>query len=85
MLTQIPTGGEPADAALVNLSSQRLAAAELVPALNAIGVHTIGFAGHKEKELLETGKALGCRTVATNSEITYKLERLMTHVLHRDR
>ena len=83
--TEVPDAGDPADAAFVNLSSQRIRAADLVPALKAMGVPTIGFAGHKEKELLELGGSLGCDVLATNSEITFKLDRLMTRVFGGDR
>ncbi len=69
---------EIADVAIVNLGSTTIRAVELVPALNALDVHVIGHAGHKEKELLELGRAAGCRTVATNSQLTYKLPELLS-------
>jgi hypothetical protein len=61
--------------AIVNLGSPWFA--ELTPKLNELGVRVIGHAGHREKELLELGHAAGCQIVATNSEITYKIEALI--------
>lgn len=69
-----------ADAAIVNLGSQSLKAEDLVPALHARGVSVIGHAGHKEKDLLELGRAAGCDILVTNSELTYKIEAILTRV-----
>jgi len=71
LLQSIPDG-EPADAAILNLSSSGFS--ELVPLLNAKGVFTIGHAGHKEKEILQLGRDAGVDRIATNSELTYKIE-----------
>lgn len=68
---------EAAPVAIVNLGSPKLDAAKLVPQLIELGVHVIGHAGHKEKDLLKLGRESGCQTVATNSEITFKLESLL--------
>ena len=65
--------GQSCSGAIVNLGSLGLKAETLVPELVALGVHVIGHAGHKEKELLELGRRAGCQTVATNSEITFKI------------
>lgn len=67
-------------AAIVNLSSSAIDAANLVPQLVSGGVHVIGHAGHKEKDLLELGRASGCQTVATNSQLTFKLQELLDSV-----
>ena len=76
---EVRTKPDPAGApvAIVNLGSPGMNAEALVPALITLGVHVIGHAGHKEKEILELGRAAGCQTVATNSEITYKIEDLL--------
>ena len=76
---EVRTKPEPGNAtvAIVNLGSQRLQPEVLVPALVALGVHVIGHAGHKEKDILELGRTCGCQTVATNSEITYKIVDLL--------
>lgn len=68
------------DAAIVNLGAPSFNPAELVPALRAQGVHVIGHAGHKELELHELGKQIGCDTLATNRELTFQLERLLRNV-----
>jgi hypothetical protein len=75
VLTQIPAE-QRADAAIVNLASPSLK--ELVPSLRGLGVYTIGHAGHKEKDLLKLGKEAGCDKIATNSELTFKIETLLS-------
>ena len=75
--TALPAEDEQADAAIVNLGSATLRPQELVPALNRLGIHVIGHAGHKEKELHSLGKEVGCSTLATNSELTFKLPGLL--------
>jgi hypothetical protein len=67
-----------ADAAIVNLGEHGVA--ELIGSLHALGVKTIGHAGHKEKELHELGRAAGCDILATNSELTFKLPSLLARV-----
>lgn len=84
-LTSLPSDGSTADVALVNLATEGAHAQELVPALRERGVRTIGFAGHKEKELLELGRAAGCDTVATNSEITFNLARVLGRSFPQER
>jgi hypothetical protein len=76
VLQAIPTEGA-ADAAIVNLGSAKIPAVEIVPQLKARGVFTIGHAGHKEKDLLALGREAGCDKVATNSELTYKIENIL--------
>ena len=73
VVTSIPEGD--ADAAIVNLSSPTFVS--FVPLLKERGVHTIGHAGHKEKDLLKLGAEAGCDKVATNSELTYKIAALL--------
>jgi hypothetical protein len=69
-----------AKAAIVNLGSAGLEPEKLVPALNAMGIHTIGHAGHKELEIMELGRRCGCTTLATNSQLTFKIESLINQV-----
>lgn len=71
---------EAAEVAIVNLGDRRFGPEVLVPELRAMGVHVIGHAGHKELELHELGKQIGCDTLATNRELTYSLERLLKAV-----
>lgn len=66
-----------AAAAIVNLGSAKFDATEVVPRLRALGVHVIGHAGHKEKDLLALGKSAGCDTLASNSKLTFSLEELL--------
>lgn len=70
--------GAGADAAILNLGSTTWNAPKLVAELRAGGVYVIGHAGHKEKDLLELGRQAGCNSVATNSEMTFKLEAVLS-------
>ncbi len=78
--TAMPSDAEGAQIAIVNLGSPKLQPAALVTALNALKVHVIGHAGHKEKELLALGKQAGCGTLATNSELTFKIEAILGRI-----
>lgn len=66
---------EPWDAAIVNLSEESLR--QQIPGLVKRNVYVIGHAGHKEKELQALGRELGCSRLATNSELTFKIEALI--------
>ena len=66
-----------AQAAIINLGSEKLAPQSLISALNQAGVCTIGHAGHKETEKLEFGREIGCKILATNSQITYHIDKLL--------
>ncbi|MBS1707378.1 MAG: hypothetical protein JSS65_01510 [Armatimonadetes bacterium] len=70
---ELPVG----DLAIVNLGSDKLPAAELVPRLKAEGVHVVGHAGHKEKPLAQLGNELGCDQVVSNSVITFHLSKVL--------
>lgn len=72
----IPEEGN-ADMAIVNLGAPRPDPRQLVPRLRELGVRTLAHAGHKEKELHELGRDLGCDLLATNSELTHKLPELL--------
>jgi hypothetical protein len=67
-----------AEVAILNLGSPTFK--DLVPALKQRGVYTIGHAGHKEKDLLKLGKEAGVDRIATNSELTYKIEAILKEV-----
>lgn len=67
----------PADIAIVNLSDPENKLKPLVDSLRAQGTYIIGHAGHKERPLLEMGNTLGVHRVATNSEVTHKLDALL--------
>lgn len=78
--SRIPEVMPAGDVAIVNLSSNSLPAVELVPKLLKAGIKVLAHAGHKEKELLELGRGLGCDRLATNSEITHHFEKLLAEV-----
>ncbi|HRI44164.1 MAG TPA: hypothetical protein PLL78_03375 [Fimbriimonadaceae bacterium] len=63
-----------ADAAIVNLSAAAPNLDVVVTALRERGIHVIGHAGHKEREVHESPAAALCDQVLTNSQATYKLE-----------
>lgn len=75
--TTWPESDEGAEAAIVNLGSGELRPSELVPRLQELGVRVIAHAGHREKELMELGRAAGADVLATNRELTYKLPQLL--------
>ena len=68
----------PYDAVIVNLGvdAMRDQAVELI----AQGIPVIGHAGHKEKQLIELGRDLGCTRLATNGELTFKLPEILLEV-----
>jgi hypothetical protein len=70
---ELPTG----DVAIVNLSSRAMPPSQLVPMLRAAGIKVLAHAGHKETELLELGKGLGCDRLASNGEITNKIGKIL--------
>lgn len=78
--TAIPESTD-ARVAIVNLGSTSLRPTEIVPRLRELEIHVIGHAGHKEKELHALGKEVGCDTLATNSEITFKIESLVARAI----
>ena len=71
----VPESPDTADAAIVNLGAPELMA--LVPQLREAGMKVIGHAGHKEKDLHALGKEVGCDVLATNSELTFKIEAVL--------
>ena len=66
--------------AIVNLGSTQLEPHLLVPRLRSLGIHVIGHAGHKEKDILELGRIAGCDTIATNRELTFKIESILDRI-----
>ena len=83
--SKMPASAEGSQAAIVNMGDAGLDPRELVSKLHELGVTVIAHAGHKEKELHSLGKELGVELLATNSEITYKLEQLLAQVEVPDR
>ncbi|HVT10779.1 MAG TPA: hypothetical protein VHE55_00815 [Fimbriimonadaceae bacterium] len=78
--TAMPESAEEAQAAIINLGDNGLPPKPLVEKLHALGLTVIAHAGHKEKDLHELGKEMNVEILATNSEITYKLESLLEKV-----
>ncbi len=71
--TTLPEGR--ANAAIVNLSDPNVG--KIAEELRERGVYTIAHAGHKEKDLIELGKQIAVDRIATNGEITKKLESIL--------
>lgn len=66
-----------AEVAIINLGAAEFDPPALVPRLRSEGSYVIGHAGHKERDLRAMGKAAGCDRIASNSEMTFKLESLL--------
>jgi non-ribosomal peptide synthetase component E (peptide arylation enzyme) len=80
LLRTVPTGELKGDAAIVNLSEGPLGATTLIDLLRANSIPVIAHAGHKEKALHEIGRKHGADVLATNSEMTFKLEELLARL-----
>lgn len=76
----MPESAEGAQVAIVNLGDGSLDPAQLVSKLHGFQVKVIAHAGHKEKELMELGKEVGADILASNSQLTFKLEELLEQV-----
>jgi hypothetical protein len=74
----VASSPQPAEVAIIALG--RPAMASEVASLKQLGAFVIGHAGHKEKELLEAGKAAGCDRLASNSELTNKLPQILEEI-----
>lgn len=83
LLSEVPAETD-AKAAIVNLGEHLGDTATLVHQLQSLGVKVIAHAGHKEKQLLELGKAAGADILATNSQLTFKLPELLEQVFVPD-
>lgn len=81
----LASGPAEADVAIANLGTTALPLEDWLPALRALGVRTIGHAGHKEKGLLDRGREAGCDLVVTNGEITHKLAAILERAGQSDR
>jgi hypothetical protein len=66
---------EMAQVAIVNLGDPDVGI--LIKLLKAHEVKVIAHAGHKEKDLLEIGKEHNVDHLATNSELTFKIESIL--------
>src|SRR4051812_38113934 len=80
VLVDMPDTLPDGDVAIVNLGESRTPAKTLVARLHDSGIPVIAHAGHKEKELMELGKEAEVDVLATNSQLTFKLEQLLRQV-----
>jgi hypothetical protein len=78
--TKMPASSEEAVVAIVNLGDTNLEPQALVTKLHELGVKVIAHAGHKEKGLMELGREAGADILASNSQLTFKLEELLGQV-----
>lgn len=79
--TVLETPGDvPGNLAIVNLSEgDRIES--LVASLRARGIPILAHAGHREKELMALGKALGVDRLATNGQMANDLAGILNRVL----
>lgn len=77
VLAAIPDSARDARVALVNLGLRIVEPAQLVPQLKALGIYVVGHAGHKETKLRKQGREMECDRIASNSEMTFKLGRIL--------
>ncbi len=80
ILPSLPKAVEPADAAVVNLGQPQPDPAKLVEQLHALDIFVIGHAGHKESSLMTLGQEIKVDILATNSELTFKIEEILSRV-----
>ena len=76
----LPSPELKADAAIVNLGQPSPDPSELVRTLKELGIPVIAHAGHKETALHQQGKDLAVAVMATNSELTFKMENLLQRI-----
>ena len=73
----LPDDGDGAKVAIINLGSKSPDPVSLVARLHELGIRVLAHAGHREKELLDLGRVAGADRLATNSELTFKLQELI--------
>jgi hypothetical protein len=78
--TKMPESKEDAMVAIVNLGDRGLDPSALVSKLHELGVKVIAHAGHKEKDLMALGREAGADILASNSQLTFKLDELLKQV-----
>lgn len=66
--------------AIVNLGEAGVDWPGRVAELRGRGIKVVGHAGHKETALHQVGREAGCDYLATNSELTHKLEAVLAKV-----
>ena len=78
VLGEVPESVPEFDIAIVDLAVPAFVAA--VPLLKEGGGKVVGRSGHKEKELIEAGKAAGCDFIATNGALAKNLKATLSRV-----
>lgn len=76
ILTSSP-GLQPCAVVILNLGDLGERAAAVTAQFHEQGTVVVAHAGHKEKELHQLGREAGCDILATNSELTWKLEKIL--------
>lgn len=74
----------PGDLAIVNLGSDPEELARIVAQCRERGIRIVAHAGHKEGEVLERGRALGCDLVVSNSTLTHRLRETLERLASGD-
>jgi hypothetical protein len=77
ILDHLPSELPAADAAIVNLASAKIPAAEAIARLREAGVYSIAHAGHKEKPLLDVGRDSGADRVVSNGALSSRLAEIL--------
>ncbi|HTQ11743.1 MAG TPA: hypothetical protein VMI31_16905 [Fimbriimonadaceae bacterium] len=80
LMSKAPESGDGAEAAIVNLGATDLDPVALAAKLHELEIPVVAHAGHKEKELHALGREAGVDILATNSELTFKLESLLDRI-----
>ncbi len=65
------------DVVILNLGDLGDQAAAVTAQFHEQGSVVVAHAGHKEKELHQLGREAKCDILATNSELTWKLEKIL--------
>jgi hypothetical protein len=76
----VPETSDGASVAIVNLGETKFDPAAITTRLHELGVKVIAHAGHKEKQLIELGRGAGVDVLATNGQLTFKLDQLLRQV-----
>ncbi len=77
VLDHLPDELPAVDAAIVNLASAKIPAAEAIARLREAGVYSIAHAGHKEKPLLEVGRDSGADRVVSNGALSSRMGEIL--------
>lgn len=84
---EVPAEWRDYEVAIVNLGELGEGARSLVDGFHHNGTIVIAHAGHKEKDLHALGREAGCDILATNGELTWKIEKILERAgnMHSER